>query len=205
MRGVHIALPLVLVTTLMACQSGDDSRAPNDPVSPSAPETAPSSGAAVVHSTVDFFFLNDFDRDISATIGLVSPVADLDEDPDCGGSGPRIVDTGIENVVFTPAGSVQFRDRWHKATFVLYDGATNDVCQLATHPVLARGEVNFSFGIRDADVTDATVNFHFQMTGIVDLTSGGKAHVLTTANFFFDNGGNVHIHVDKFELKPIGG
>jgi hypothetical protein len=93
MRGVHIALPLVLVTTLMACQSGDDSRAPNDPVSPSAPETAPSSGAAVVHSTVDFFFLNDFDRDISATIGLVSPVADLDEDPDCGGSGPRIVDT----------------------------------------------------------------------------------------------------------------
>jgi hypothetical protein len=208
MRSVHTAVPLVLAMSLMACQPSDDPATANDPLSPSAPGIRPSFGAAVFHSPVDFFFLNDFDRDYSATIGLVSPVADLNENPDCGGAGPRIVDTGLENVVLTPAGSIHVRDRWQKATFVLYGGATDDVCELselATHPVVAQGEVNFSFGVRVPDVTEAGINFHFQMTGIVDLTSGGKAHVLISANFLFDNDGNLTVHVDKFELKPIGG
>jgi hypothetical protein len=191
--------------SLMACQPSDDPATANDPLSPSAPGIGPSFAADVFHSTVDFFFLNDFDRNISATIGLVSPVADLNENPDCGGSGPRIVDTGLEKVVITPSGSFHLGDRWQKATFVLYGGATDDVCELAAHPVVARGEVNFSFGVRVPDVAEGGVNFHFQMTGIVDLTSGGKAHVLISANFLFDNDGNLRVHVDNFELKPIGG
>jgi hypothetical protein len=42
------------------------------------------------------------------------------------------------------------------------------------------------------------------MSGIVDLTGGGKAHVLISANYLFDNDGNLTVHVDKFVLKPIG-
>ena len=48
------------------------------------------------------------------------------------------------------------------------------------------------------------MTFHFHMSGIVDLTGGGKAHVLISANYLFDNDGNLTVHVDKFVLKPIG-
>lgn len=205
MRSVGIALPLVLLTTLVACQAGDDFRAANDPVSPSAPEIGPNLRAEVVRNTVDFFLLWDSDRNYSATIGLVSPVADLDENPDCGGTGPRVVDGGIQELVLTPAGSEHLSERYQKATFVIYDGVTSDVCELSdptTHPVVAQGKVNFSYTLRVA--TDGVWYFHFQMTGIVDLTSGGKADVLISANVLYDNDGNPTIHVDKFELKPIG-
>jgi hypothetical protein len=205
MRGVCIALPLVFLTTLVACQSGDDSRVANDPVSPSAPEIGPNLGAEVFRNTVDFFLLWDSDRNYSATIGLVSPVADLDENPDCGGRGPRVVDGGIQELVLTPAGSEHFSESYQKATFVMYDGVTGDVCDLsdpATHPVVAQGEVNFRNTLRIA--TDGVWHFHFQMTGIVDLTSGGEAAVLVSASALYDNDGNPTIHVDKFELKPIG-
>ena len=152
----------------------------------------------------NFFFLQDFDRDISATIGLVSAVRDLGSEPDCGGSGPEVYDGGgVERVVATSAGSVHIRDRLQNATFVLYEGATLDVCELATHPVLARGTVNFNFNIRVS--TANTVTFQVVVTGIVELTSGGRAHVLGNANFNFDETGNLTVHVDRFEVKPIGG
>jgi hypothetical protein len=193
-------IPLVLVTTVMACQPGTDSGGVNDPTSPSAP----SLGAEVSRSTVDFFFLNDFDRDISATVGLVSPVADLNDNPDCGGSGPRIVDGAIEQIVLTPPGSLHLSDRTGKATLVFYSGATNDVCELSSHTVLARGPVNYRVAVRVPDLSEPAVSIQFHMEGIVDLTSGGKARALSTANYFFDNDGNAHIRVDRLELTPIG-
>lgn len=200
MPRVLIALPLVLVTTFMACQPENDSGGANDPTSPSAP----SLDAEVSRSTIDFFFLNDFDRDISATIGLVSPVADLDEDPDCGGSGPRIVDGGIEKVVLTPPGSLHLRDKTHKATLVLYSGATNDVCELSSHAVLAHGPVNYRVAVRVPDLSEPGVNVQLHMEGIVDLTSGGRARALIVANYFFGNDGSVDVRVDRFEVTPIG-
>jgi hypothetical protein len=187
-----MVVPLLLATTLLACQPGDDAG------------VGPSLAGAASRSPTDFFFLTDPDRDYSATIGLISEVADLNTNPDCGGAGPRIVDTGIENVVFTPTGSAHFRDSWHQATLVLYDGATGDVCELSSHAVLGRGQVNFRFSVRDADVNDPTVNFYVQMTGLVDLTGGGRAQVLLTANFYVDDAGNAHIRTDRFELKPLG-
>ncbi len=192
MQRTRFVVPLLLSTTLFSCQAGEQ------------PVTGPTLEAAVSKSAVDFFFLNDFDRDYSATIGLVSDVADLNANPDCGGAGPRVVDPGIEQVVSTPAGSVHFRERWHQATFVLYEGATDYVCDLSSHQVVGRGRVNFRFSVRDADVTDPKVNFQLQMTGRIALTGGGQAQVLLTVNFFFDDAGNPHIRTDRFELTPLG-
>jgi hypothetical protein len=206
MRSVHRAVPLVVILAFTACQLSDEDRAPRDPVSPSAPGLVPDFSAAATRFPQRFFFLQDFARDYSATIGLVSPISDLGTDPNCGGSGPEVYDGGgTETVIATGAGFVHLRDRWQNATLVLYEGAANDVCELVTHPVLARGRVNFSFVIHHAGVTDGSVSFQVQVTGIVDLTSGGRAHLLIRANFVVDNEGNVEVHVDRFALKPIGG
>jgi hypothetical protein len=44
-----------------------------------------------------------------------------------------------------------------------------------------------------------------KMAGTVELMSGGLAHVLNAAQVHIDEVGNVRVHVDRFELKPIGG
>ena len=62
MRRVPVALPLLLVTTVMGCHPASDSGAANDPLSP------PGLGAEASRSNVDFFFGNDFDRDILFTV-----------------------------------------------------------------------------------------------------------------------------------------
>jgi hypothetical protein len=209
-RIVSRSAAVLAGAVLLSCTDAHSPAAPGDPPAStaSAPGAGPSLKAAVFHRTVDFAFLNDFDRNISATIGLVSRVADLDRDPDCGGSGPRIVDLGREKVVITPSNLVQFSDRWHKATFVLYSGAVADVCELSAtgaHPVIASGKVNYRFAIRVPDFNAGAVDFHFHMTGKVDLASGGKAHILINANYHFDDNGNLTVHVDRFVLKPIAG
>jgi hypothetical protein len=45
----------------------------------------------------------------------------------------------------------------------------------------------------------------FKIQGIVELTSGGRARVLNTAQIHVEEDGTVRIHVDRFEVKPIGG
>jgi hypothetical protein len=204
MRPASTALPLSVLTALLfACESGGEPLAVNDPLA-SAPASTPSFGAAVERIPFNFFFLQDFDRDISATVGLVSPVSDLGTEPDCGGSGPEVYDGGgIERLVETPAGSFHLRDGMQKATFVLYEGATIDVCELTTHPVVARGTVNFHFSIKISP--DNALHLQVTFNGFVDLTSGGRAKLLSTANAVFGSDGSLTIHVDRFELKPIGG
>ena len=202
MRSTHVAVPLLLVTSLLACQPGDERTDSNDPLSPSAPAITPNFSAE--RFPFNFFLLQDFDRDISATVGLVSSPSGLHSEPDCGGTGPEMYDGGgIVGIVQTPSGSIHVRDRLQKATLVLYEGATEDVCELATHAVIARGPVNFNFSVHVSP--DGTVRFLVQIVGMVELTSGGTAHYVATANYVFDPAGNLTVHVDRSELKRIGG
>jgi hypothetical protein len=197
MRVAHLLFPLSVVP-LLACEPGDDPSASSDPVSPAVP--GPSLGATVLKLPFNFFFLQDFDRDLSATVGLVSPVSDLGTEPDCGGSGPEVYDGGgIERIVATPSGAFHLRDQMHNATFVLYEGAPNDVCELATHPVIARGPVNFHFAIKD--LVNGSALLQINITGNLELTSGGQAHFVSIANAIFYPDGSFAIHVDKLELR----
>ena len=201
MRRATLVAPAAVMTALLACQP--DPTTESDPLAPATPYPSAGSGSVVERAPFRFFFLQDFDRDISATVGLVSPVTDLGTDPDCGGSGPEVYDgRAIEMILENPAGAFHLYDHVHKGTFVLYEGATGDVCELASHPVIARGPVNFKFNLLQSP--DGTTRFLFQITGMLELTSGGRAHLVSTANFVFDSEGNLTIHVDRFELKPIG-
>ena len=144
MYSVRLALPLALAT-LLACQPDDDPSAATDPVSPAT--LAPSLGAVVLQIPNDYFLILDADpaRNYTTTFGLVSPVSDLAA---CGGSGPEVFDGGgTTRIVATPSGAVHVRDELHQATIVFYEGATEDVCELATHPVLGRGRGNLHFTV----------------------------------------------------------
>jgi hypothetical protein len=199
MPRTRLVLPLALAT-LLACQPADDPSAAPNPVSPATP--APSLGATVLQIPNDYFLIfdSDPDRDYTTTFGLVSPVSDLNA---CGGSGPEVFDGGgTTRIVATPSGAVHVRDELHQATIVFYGGATGDVCELATHPVLARGRGNLHFTVKNGVNGSTSVQATFG--GILDLAAGGRARMLGVGNIVFDLFGNLTIHEDHFDLKPIG-
>ena len=193
MRRAHLVLPLAFAI-LPACQAGDD------PVSPTTP--APSLGATNVKIVQPFFLIFDEDpaRNYTATFGLVSPVSDLS---DCGGSGPMVTDGGgITRVLITPSGAFHIRDQLSQATIVFYEGATGDVCELSSHPILGTGTGKMHFTTKEKANGSLSVQANFG--GILDLVAGGRAHMLGVGNIVFDASGNLTIHEDHFTLKPIG-
>jgi len=105
-------------------------------------------------------------------------------------------------IVATPSGAVHVRDELHQATIVLYEGATDDVCELATLPVLARGSGNLHFTVKNRVNGSTSVQATFG--GILDLVAGGRVRMLGVGNIVFDSFGNLTIHEDHFNLKPIG-
>jgi hypothetical protein len=196
MRSAHLVVPLALAT-LLSCRPTDDPAAPADPVSPSAP--APSLGATAFKIPFNFFFVFDADRGYSATFGLVSPVSDASE---CGGSAPEYDGGGTEQIVATPSGAFHVRDDLHQATIVVYAGATEDPCTLDTHPVLGRGQGNLHWTVKA--LPNGSTSLQATFGGIIDLTTGGRARMLGVGNVVFDQFGNLIVHEDHFELKPIG-
>ena len=193
MRRAHLVLPLAFAI-LPACQAGDD------PVSPTTP--VPSLGATNVKIVQPFFLIFDEDpaRNYTATFGLVSPVSDLS---DCGGSGPMVTDGGgITRVLITPSGAFHIRDQLSQATIVFYEGATGDVCELSSHPILGTGTGKMHFTTKEKANGSLSVQANFG--GILDLVAGGRAHMLGVGNIFFDDVGNLTIREDHFTLKEIG-
>jgi hypothetical protein len=199
MRRARLVLSLVL-PALPACQPADDPFTALDPVSPAAP--APSLGAAALTIPNNYFLILDEDpaRNYTTTFGLVSPVSDLNA---CGGTGPEVFDGGgTTRILATPSGAVHVRDELHQATIVFYEGATGDVCELATHPVVGRGRGNLHFTVKNGVNGSASVQATFG--GILALTAGGRARMLGVGNIVLDAFGNLTIREDHFDLKPIG-
>lgn len=197
MHRTRFVLPLALAT-LVACQAADDPSAALNPVSPAL---VPSLGATVLKIPNDYFWIYDPEpgRDYTVTFGLVSPVSDLIE---CGGSGAVFDGGGTTLIVATPSGAVHFRDKLKQATIVYYAGATEDLCELATHPVLARGRGNLRWTEQYGANGSATI--HATFGGILDLAAGGRVRLLGVGNIFIDASGNLTFRVDHFDLKPIG-
>jgi hypothetical protein len=156
------------------------------------------SGAQVIRFDTQGIILADPDRDFSLTIG-VSP----SEAPECGGTGEL---TGATvQVVSTPAELEHILSLARQQTMTLYEDFVLNPCDLigANAPdIVATGRGNAMFVILDRA---ASVLLGFHATGTVELTSGGRAHLLLVAKFHVDADGTLRVHVDKFEVKPIGG
>jgi len=201
MRRAHFVLPLApALAMLLACEAADDPATAPEAVSPSG--SAPSLGATNIKIVQPFFLIFDEDpaRNYTVTFGLVSPPSEL---ADCGGSGVEVTDGGgITRVLITPSGAFHIRDQLNRATIVFYQGATGDVCELASHPILGTGTGSMHFTTREGVNGSLAVQATFG--GILDLVAGGRAHMLGVGNIVFDAAGNLTIHEDHFTLKPIG-
>lgn len=193
-------LPTTFAAALVSCLSYDGPTATDDPLAPSSTVSSPSFAATVSRTDVPFFHLSNPDTDRSLTLGLVSPISEL---ADCGGTGVPVTDgNGTHQEVQTSAGPLHFFDRLRRGTIVLYEGAPEDVCDLATAPILAQGRGNFGATFH---FLDTKTLISFRIVGIVELTGGGRAHMLELAKVVIDENGEVTIRVERSELKPIGG
>jgi len=161
-------------------------------------------GGQVIRFPFGFFAAGpDPATGLTLTIGLVSPLADV---PDCGGTG-RVISDGrrVIQLVFTPADFVHQFIRARQSTIVLYESTSPDLCDWTTAPVFARGRANVTFNVHARTPAGVPAVVGLKIQGIVELTSGGRAHVLNTAQVHVDKDGTVRVHVDRFVIKPIGG
>jgi hypothetical protein len=159
-------------------------------------------GALVIRFAFDWFSTWDPRPGIGVTVGLLSPIADT---PECGGEGPVVSDgRRIVQLLFTPNEHISQFARVHKATIKLYESASSDQCDWAGLPVFGEGTANvtFNFLSRESDGAPAVVGLKIQ--GIVELTGGGRALVLNTAQAHLEDDGTPIVHVDHFEIRPIG-
>jgi hypothetical protein len=122
--------------------------------------------------------------------------------PECGGP-PAIVDgdpTG--QIVLTPSGAFHQTLKVRQGTLTLYGRAPEDLCTLGASDVIARGRGNATATLL---ARDPSVLIGIHVTGRVELMSGGLAHLLIIAKYHIYQDGSFRVHVDRFELKPIGG
>jgi hypothetical protein len=76
-----------------------------------------------------------------------------------------------------------------------------DLCTLGPADVVARGRGNATATVL---TREPSVLIGIHVTGTVELTSGGLAHLLVNAQYHFYPDGSFAAHVDRFQLKPIG-
>jgi hypothetical protein len=199
-RSLPLLTPVFASALVLGC---GEQPAPSEPANHSPPafrteQNPDGPGAGVIRFPFDFFFATDPNVGLSLTIGIVSPLADV---LDCGGTGAVSTDgKRVVQLVFTPAGPVHQFVRATQATIVLYESSSFDFCDWTTAPVFARGRANLTFNVLDR--TTDVVGLKIQ--GIVELTSGGRAHVLNTAQVHVEEDGTVRVHQDRLVVKPIG-
>jgi hypothetical protein len=199
MRTARPVVPLTLAVFLLSCQ---DSNGPNTDLSSVSSEQP--LAAEVFRTRFDDGFLLHFTPEVTFTVGLVSPLADL---PECGGTGENFESDmrGFDQVVVTPPGPER-QVRRFTGTVVLYDVSLfelDDICDLADH-IVGTGRGTFTSTDNSLTGVGPGMNaFGFMANAILDLVDGGRAKFQAVVRFLFD-GENVTIQTEKVELKPIG-
>jgi len=140
------------------------------------------------------------------TIGLVTPIDDLAE---CGGTTTQFV-SNIKDLgqrVSTPPGPNRTLDRV-RGTIVLYDAvitSEEEFCALPESEI-GRGQLVLMGNDNDVSVEGPGADsFGSRLNAILDLTSGGKAHLLIITRGLVLPDGSFAQRVERIELKPIGG
>jgi len=159
---------------------------------------------AVFRTRFDDGFLVHITPEVTFTVGLVSPLADLSE---CGGTDGNYENDirGFDQVVVTPPGPER-QVRRFTGTIVLYDVSLfelDGLCDLTDH-IVGAGRGSFTSTDNSLTGVGPGVNsFGFMANAILDLVDGGRAKFQAIVRFLYD-GENVRTQVDKVELKPIG-
>ena len=191
-------LPLALALAFAACQSPDGPGTPTEPTARGGPEPAPRLAAVVQRFEIGFVQIFDPDRNIYATVGLVSPLADL---PDCGGSGTTVLKgRGTFQLVIPPTGAAKVFQRVRQGEVVLYGLAAENPCDLIGAPVIGRGPGNLTISLTGP----ATNVLSVRLIARLQLTTGGLAHLVIVGHAKINSDGSLKVLVDKSTLTPIG-
>ena len=200
MRTVLPLAPLTFAVLLLSCQ--DETGPNNDPDLPSV--SKPSAGVSRTRFFHDAAFIHTIpESNVTFTIGLVTPLADLDI---CGGSAEVFESDlrGHNQVVSTPPGPEHLNDR-SQGTFVLYDVAFdfNDICDLVGH-VVGIGKGSFTRTDNSLTGVGPGMNaFGFMANAKLELIDGGHATFHALERWLYD-GEEATLLVRKVELKPTG-
>jgi hypothetical protein len=87
----------------------------------------------------------------------------------------------------------------------VYESTSQDGCDWASLPVFGRGTATFTFHVLSRTPAGTPAEVGVRIQGIVELTSGGRAQVLNTAQVHVEEDGIPRVHLDHFVIRPIGG
>jgi hypothetical protein len=203
-RPLAAGLTLGLVLLTAACA---DSPAPTAPTREldSAPAFAKgsSSGAIIVRRGIVGNWWGGDPRDqLAVVVGWDASIAEVCALPDLL-NGP--ISPGTGKGVITPTGRIHFNADSREAHVVVVQyggGPVSSPCQLVDALVVATGTVTFTLRINIAAGGVGQVA-HVTAEGIVDLTSGGQAHLDATARYVVHPDGSVVFDEERVRLTPL--
>ena len=195
-RPSLLSIAALAATLALGCTDQPTPLAPNNRLA-SAPTTGlQAAGAENDHYEFTGLPISDPDRNFVLIVGVP-----LSEVPECGGTPSTLPGRG--HVVITPSDVFHLVNRVRQGELRLYGRFVDNPCDLTAADLVASGEGNVTSRVW---AKGAEVRIGIHVTGRVELVNGGLARLLTVANFVINEAdGSVRVHVDKFELKPIGG
>lgn len=162
-----------------------------------AASAPPASGPNVVRIPFEPGVLSG-DANLAVAVGFEEPFADH-----CGDTGSPD-QPGVDQIVFTPPGTVHIKSAGRGISVVVYeiDGAlTGPACDLLGAPIVASGTANsnltFSGGGPGADRVNVVIN------GVVDLTGGGQARLHATTQVLIKPDGSFAFDHTRIVLTPL--
>jgi hypothetical protein len=197
-RSLFLLPAAVLTGTLgLGCADQQSLTSPNEPVT-AEPTTGQLEADRAQNFRVEFggIPISDPDRNITLIVGIP-----LSEVPECGG--PGAPDAATQHVVITQSEILHVVNRVRQGNLELYDRFDEDGCGLTAADLVGSGKGNATvrFWVQGAE-TRIAIN----VTGQIELVDGGRADILALANVFINTEtGIFSVHVDKFEVTPMGG
>jgi hypothetical protein len=202
-RFSSFSLPLVAVAACTDSQRGTTLTEPLGPSYAAGKGPPDTSGPHVIRDPAAPNVLSlggDPANPLAVVAGLEGPVADF-----CSAAGAAI-SSHVVQLVFPPSGRLQFKVSGHEVAIQVFDygaGIVTDTCQLVGAPVVATGTGTVRLGIHSAAVGPGGTSIHATVRGIVDLTSGGQARLLATAQVVVRPNGSLVIDKERVTLTPL--
>ncbi len=201
MRSARFAFSLLFPVGLLACTDSHRVTAPSEASLPEFDAKGPpsASGPNVVRGPGPNVLAlgGDPANPLAVIAGFAEPVADF-----CASGGP--VSTHDFQLVFPPAGRVQLAVSGREVAvqvFAYGGGIVSNHCQLIGAPVIATGTGTVRLGAHNGGPGGTTI--HATVRGIVDLTSGGQARLLATAQVTIRPDGSPVIDNERVTLTPL--
>jgi hypothetical protein len=190
--------PLISLALLVGCGGSDLVTTPSDAKTTrfEATPAASQSGAEVIKDWIITTII--VDPNLALAVGFE------DLATECAG-GDVIVSPQRGQAVFTPSGKGQLHTFTREAFVQVFENSptVEELCDLPAAPV-ASGTVTFSQVVHEVpEGAPGAFSLHVTVQGTVDLTSGGQARLIATAQVVIRPDGTAVLDLATIKLTPI--